>query len=391
MAITFITGVARSGKSYFSTHYLYQMYKNRVPKKHTFSFITQWINLFIAKPHKYYETVYTNINKFNFDFHPRIRPFKFDELVDKLTIVHDLHINEHKDDDYLIEKCKELEIYNCLFIIDEAAHHFTKPVNKVLVWWLTYHGHLYHDIHLITQHMKQIPDEYLKNGEYFYKAAPPKNAIWKRKISYGEYENAGFYKNGRNKGFSVPIVPEVYNLYVSGKIPERKPILKKFIFIFIFLIFMLYSAFAYFKDSTLSEEAKARLADIESNQSSQFIEEIEVKEESNFKENKKLDYKKINQSLDEDIDLEELTFVTFKCINKVCLTKDYENIPLSFVNFLKQNNELVYEETTNKIYSYSTFSFLLDSSSIDILSRSFSALKSKDKEEKKQSSIPSLM
>lgn len=213
MAITFITGIARSGKSYYSVHYLYQMYKNHLHKTNWFM---QWWRYYVSplEPKEYYQTTYTNINEFNFDFSERIKPLDFAELRAKLKKLHDLRVNQNKDDKEMIVESKKLGLHNCLFIIDEGAHYFTKPVDKVLIWWLTYHGHLYQDIHIITQHMDQVPSEYIKNGEFFYMAYPSSSSIFKNKINYG--------------------------LYKSGKLPNRKPILMKFVPIFLFLFIFLF-------------------------------------------------------------------------------------------------------------------------------------------------------
>lgn len=62
-----------------------------------------------------------------------------------LTILHSLYMDKEPDS-VLIEKAKELKLYKVLFVIDEAHNYLKSKENPVLVWWFTYHGHLYQDI-----------------------------------------------------------------------------------------------------------------------------------------------------------------------------------------------------------------------------------------------------
>jgi len=357
MAITFITGVARSGKSYFSTYQIYNMYKNELKKVNVF---TQWYRYYIKPlpPKTYYETTYTNINQFNFDFHPRIKKLDFHKLVEYLEILHQLQVIDGLTDDELIIEAKKYGLYNCLIIVDEAAHYFTKPTDKVLIWWLTYHGHLYQDIHIISQHIDQIPSDYLKNGEFFYKVYPPSKAIFKNKFSIGLYSCIKFYKNCKVQDLTIPFLPAVGNLYISGKKAPRKPILKKFIPIFIGLILFLWFAISNFFSTNKEAIEANRIDDVNVSNSTNKYKNISKKEIVT-------DKKVINN------DLSKYKFVEFDCIHDYCFSKKYKKVPISFILFLFENNDLIYVNKKKVNYQFVKYSALLDEPSTSLLDRSF--------------------
>jgi len=357
MAITFITGVARSGKSYFSTYQIYNMYKNELKKVNVF---TQWYRYYInpLPPKTYYDTTYTNINQFNFDFHPRIKKLDFHKLVEDLEILHQLQVFDGLTDEDLIVHAKKYGLYNCLIVVDEAAHYFTKPTDKVLIWWLTYHGHLFQDIHIISQHIDQIPSDYLKNGEFFYKVYPPSKAIFKNKFSIGLYSCIKFYKNCKVQDLTIPFVPAVGNLYVSGKQAPRKPILKKFIPIFIGLILFLWFAISNFFSTNDEAIASNHKDDVK------IIKSTDINND-NINDRSSLDKKKINK------DLSKYKFVEFDCIHDYCFSKQYKKVPISFILFLFENNDLIYVNKKKVNYQFVKYSALLDEPSTSLLDRSF--------------------
>ena len=80
-------------------------------------------------------------------------------------------------------RAKKLNLYKALFVIDEA-HNFFQTKDDVLVWWLTYHRHLYQDIFLITQNLALIDRKYKPLAEYFYKAVPSSLRLNKKVFKY---------------------------------------------------------------------------------------------------------------------------------------------------------------------------------------------------------------
>ena len=363
MAITFITGIAKSGKTYFSTYTMYNMYKNDLVKSNTFM---QWFRYYIAPlpPKKYYETTYTNINQFNFEFSSRIKKLNFHKLRADLSLLHKYSTVDLMEDRELIIEAEKLGLYNCLIVIDEASHYFVKPVDKVLVWWLTYHAHLFQDIHIITQHMDNVPNEYLLNGEFFYLVYPPSKAIFKNKFSLGLYSCIKFYKTCKVSNLTIPFLPEVAQLYVAGKPAERKLILKKFVPIIGGLIlFFFWSVHNFF--STNDEIIKSYKAD------------NNISNDSNLSTSHNSHIMPKNRVLKDDIetpgvtDLSDKTLVTFQCIHEICKTNKYKNIPMSFILFLYEKEEKSYADVKKITYQYTIYNLMLSEDSIKLLDRSF--------------------
>ena len=160
-----------------------------------------------------------------------------------------------KTDLELIEEAKKDNLVDALFVIDEA-HNFFGKEDEVLTWWLTYHGHLHQDIILITQNLDYIFSRYAKTAEFFYKAVPPSSRLFSNKFRYIQYNSHKLYKVDRIGDFHVPILPDIFKMYVSGAENNSKSAVKKYLFIgaILFVIVILLfknflSAFDVQKDS----------------------------------------------------------------------------------------------------------------------------------------------
>jgi len=161
--ISYFLGIPGSGKTYYSVNVIYQNFL-----KDTSSLKKKKKELSFKKDYKY---CYTNINELKFKKLKNTIKLDFDDFFKKLTLLHRMYSIDKASDKELIEKAKELKLYKILFVIDEAHNYF--DVNKpVLVWWLTYHRHLYHDIFLITQNLSLINPKYKPLAERFYRAKP---------------------------------------------------------------------------------------------------------------------------------------------------------------------------------------------------------------------------
>ena len=380
MAITFITGVPRSGKSYFSVYQIWKMYKNDLPKKSKYKVVNnfgQYWNYYVKPipPKRFYETTFTNINEFNFDFSPRLKKLDFDWLVEKLEILHDMNVNQKMPDTEMIVEAKKMGLYNCLIVIDEAAHYFTKPVSQVLVWWFTYHGHIHQDIHIITQHADQIPADYLKNGEFFYKAYPPSKAIFQNKFSLGLYSCIKFYQNCKTLDLTIPFVPEVGNLYISGKKAPRKSILKKYIYIliavFLFLLYAIYNMMD-FQDEVI----KGNIQEDNRTKETRII----VKSKNATLQAPSDRNDDSNETFFDD--LEDLSFVKFNCIENICSSKQYKKIPFDFLLLVLKNSSKYYLNEHSVNYNYKSYSVLLNTKTKAFLARSFTVQDSRKKKGK---------
>lgn len=356
MAITFITGVSGSGKSYFSVYTIYNMFKNELKKVNIF---IQWFRYFIRplKPKYLYTTVYTNINQFNFDYHPNLKELDFNLLVKHLTKLRHLSVNKGYTDKELIIEAKKFDLYNVLIVLDEAQDYLTKKNDDVLLWWLTYHRHLHQDIHILTQHLDQLSKDYLKNGIHFYRMPPPSMAIFSNRFTVGYYSCVGMTQKCREKSFTIPYNSDVGQLYVSGDKTERKSILIKYFLIFPLLVFFIVLSWWYF-DSTRKE-----LSDIDDIQSSS----IETQEEKNIATNGiAIQDKKYSIS-----ELSNTSLITFRCINQICKYKK-NNLPIEFLIFLIENYDIPFS-TSEKITSqYSVYTLLLEDELLSILDKSTS-------------------
>ena len=247
MAITYYTGIPRSGKTLKAVALIYETFvAPKIPKKGFLDKALEKSGLSKEKEN-IYEVCYTNINQFNFEIDDRIIKLDFDDLMAKLGLLHSMYLAK-KSDDELIEKSREFNLLNALFVIDEA-HNFFNKKDDVLTWWLSYHGHIYHDIILITQHLSLILKDYTQFTEYFYKAIPQRFRFSKNTFKYIEYSGRELYKNQKLGVVSLRVKPEYFSLYVSGSQKKDKPIIYKYIILLIFLILIALFSFYRFTSS----------------------------------------------------------------------------------------------------------------------------------------------
>jgi len=164
---TLLVGTPGSGKTLYAIDKILKISKNELEE---------------FKNIKY---VYTNISGFKFDkFEDSPVVFKnfsmksfYDHLENLFSIY---NINEDKEDldDLLQDYCRENQLLDCYFIIDEAHNHFDNQ-DKIKMWWLTYHRHLNHEILFITQNKSIINTQYRNIPEIFIKAQPRSKNILK--------------------------------------------------------------------------------------------------------------------------------------------------------------------------------------------------------------------
>jgi len=253
MAITYVVGIPRSGKSYYV---VYQLWKSFVfqPKDSVF---TKFLSKFIKpKIPRHYNFAYTNINQFDFSKSSKFRKLDFDDLKIKLTELYNMY-QDKKSDSELIEKAKEFDIYNVLFCIDEVHNFLGDKPDPVLVWWVTYHGHLYQDMILITQDLSLVNSKYKSNAEFFYRAVPPSKRLFTSKFRYTQYGNSRMAMNGKVGDFTIPALPDVFKMYVSGAENKSKSFVVKYLFIGFILLLILFVFIYIFISSFNSNTDKA--------------------------------------------------------------------------------------------------------------------------------------
>lgn len=237
MAISYIVGIPRSGKSYLAVfklwkHFIYQ------PKE---TFLTRLLLRFKKPtPKVEYEVAYTNINQFDFSKSDKIKQLDFPFLKAQLAELHMLY-KQGSDDDLLIEKAKEMGLYKALFVLDECHNFLKSKEDEVLVWWFTYHGHLYQDLWLITQDLTLVNNEYKRIAEFFYKAVPPAQRLSTKRFRYVQFSNYKMHLNGviKGGGYDLPALPEVFSMYVSGAQNNAKSVVQKYIFFAVFIAMLL--------------------------------------------------------------------------------------------------------------------------------------------------------
>lgn len=257
MAISYIVGIPRSGKSYLAVYHLWQNFIYK-PKENKFlKFLKKDL-----KQKKDYISCYTNINEFNFSASNKIFPLDFISLHSNLKYLYDMYKNGSEDYE-LIEQSKEFNIYKTLFILDECHNFLTDKEDKVITWWLTYHGHLYQDIYLITQNLDLVSKEYKKIAEFFYMAVEPSKRLNTKKFRYVQFTSYKMFQKDvvRGGGYNLPQVQEVFDLYKSGDENLSKSVVQKYIKISFLLIFILFvSLYFFFKQfDTKHEEPKITL------------------------------------------------------------------------------------------------------------------------------------
>ena len=226
----YIVGVPGSGKSYFAVYKLWSLFLYE-PKK---TFISKFIKP-PAKPEYLY--CYTNINEFKFELDDRFIKFDFDEFYSGLETLHALYINQATDKE-INEKAKELKLYKVLIVLDEAHNFLKAKEDNLLVWWLTYHRHLHHDIYLITQDLSLISNEYKRIAEKFYRAIDSSKRLFSSKFKYAYYSSYKMNISDRVNSFNIniPFNPEVFNLYHSGANSKSRSIVLFYVVCAAFLV-----------------------------------------------------------------------------------------------------------------------------------------------------------
>lgn len=234
--IIYYLGIPGSGKSYAGVDLIYNNFTDNDDAKKDLK--------------KGYLSAYTNINDFKFDKCQNVYNFDYDVFYKQLSELHTMY-KDKKSDDELIEKAKEFNIYKTLFVIDECHNYLSLP-DKVLIWWLTYHRHLYHDIILITQNLQLVNAKFKPLAEAFYKAKSSSLTLNKKYFHYMYYTESRLTKASFVNTKKVLKRKGVFELYKSGDSVESKNVILRFIYIAIFMFLLLLVGGYYFISSSTS-------------------------------------------------------------------------------------------------------------------------------------------
>jgi len=247
-----IIGKPRSGKTYLAVHRIANLCKNSNDL----------------------EFIYTNIGGFKFDYMNQILEdngkslrvlfYDHDVIFKHLTALYAM-FKDNKTDEELIEYCKLHDLNNAHFFIDEAHNIFDKQ-NKVLIWWLSYKGHIDHDYTLITQNKALIVQKYRGFPEYFTLAVPASHRLSSKTIKYIDYSDFAMSKSEKIKTHSLKMSNSIFNLYHSGSVIKPKLFIYKLIFsalVFLFiaglvLYFLTRSKIAEVKDINTTVETPVK-------------------------------------------------------------------------------------------------------------------------------------
>lgn len=305
--ITFITGVPGSGKSYKA---VYSIYNNFSSSKNAKKDIK-----------KDFLNCYTNINQFKFKSLENVFLLDIDHLKQNLSVLHDLY-KQKESDETLIEKCKEFHIYKSLFVIDEA-HNIFDTNNPVLIWWLSYHRHLYHDIYLITQNLSLIHTKYKSFSEYFYKAKPTTLSLSGKTFKYDVFINARMSMTSKSHTEKLIKIDEVFSLYHSGDSVSTTNILLKF-YIFSFIMLLIFGSLIYYLFFSSSNFSNNQATVNTSHTSTPIIQNVHIAPPTN-----KID----------TLDYTDKKFLTLTC-NKHYCTNGTIKIDFLVLNHFIKSNEI---------------------------------------------------
>lgn len=291
--IVYYLGIPGSGKSYSGVYTIYNNFSDDKKAKKDLK--------------KDYLNCYTNINEFKFELLNDVYKFESDKFLDAITILHNMY-KDKKSDEELIEKAKELNIYKSLFVIDEC-HNLLDVQKPILVWWLTYHRHLYHDIILITQNLALVNSKYKPLAEAFYRAKPNSLVLNKRYFHYTYFTDSRMSAASKVNVKKVKKEKKVFELYQSGDSVKSKNVILYFIGIAFFIALIVGLLMFFFFENK-----------------SEYIE----KEKEHVSQNKKIQYKKVafsslRSSSNKAVDFSNKKILIFQCSNSVCT---FQNISL---------------------------------------------------------------
>ena len=229
--LTLLVGAPGSGKTLYAIDNIIKIANNDSPE------------------FKYIENVYTNISGFKFEKFEgnkvNFERLSFDLFYEQLKELFAIYCeNEGQDnlDDLLQQYCKEKDILNSYFIIDEA-HHFFDNQDKVKNWWFTYHRHLNHEILLITQNKSLINVQYRNIPEIFIKAQPRSKAISENVLRFFLYTE--YRMTQKFATTEITVNKSYFDLYKSGNKSNQKRVGLKYIYSFFVMVLLLIFFFSF--------------------------------------------------------------------------------------------------------------------------------------------------
>lgn len=329
MAITYCVGNPGSGKSYFAAYKIWENFHDFNTTKKTYE-------------NKFYNC-YTNINQFKFDEFDNVIKFDFEKIKEHLTTLYTMYSNKQTDEE-LILYCEDNNLFNSYFVLDEIHNIFKNKDDDVLIWWLTYHRHLHHELLLITQDLSLVHNEYKRIAEFFYKAVDSGKRLFSKKFKYIQFSNYRMYQNSiiKGGGISLEFKQEIFNLYHSGNSGSTKSFVRKYVYIALVFLIISFLGFYIFLNSLKTDETPKIKAEVKTEKTA-IAETSEV--------------------ADDDIIEESIQSNTYfykvKCLYDECsIGSEYENFPISYLNFCLENSFVIFYDL-KKSFKYQIESFVI--------------------------------
>ncbi len=320
--LLFLTGVPGSGKTYKAVKHIYDHFGLKSKKKSDS-----------------YLFCYNNITNFDFTMVDKcVLPFDFDDFKSKLTILYDFYKHKKYNDKQLIEEAKKLRLYKCLFVIDEA-HNFFQTKDDILVWWLTYHRHLYQDIFLITQNLSLIERKYKPLAEYFYRAVPSSLRLNKKIFKYNVFIDSRMTKASKAKTEKIKFNPDVIKLYHSGDVVKSPNFILRFLIFSVSLFIVLSLVFYFYQKSYLDNSSNSNNVKHFSNNSNNH----------NKNPHSDIPKKKYNKAVIEDDISDCQFFYQLQCFKLKCIVNNQFTVSYFFIKTLPQisDSKIFYEISTS--------------------------------------------
>ncbi len=217
--VFFLTGVPGSGKTYYLVDYAEKQI-NKVDKKTN---------------EKLYLQVVHNISGYKNGFYV---DFETDYLP-KIIELNAYYMSIKKDinkDDLLIKKAEDLGLYKILLIVDECHLYFINDFSEkgkvryyALLWFISYHRHLYIDIVLATQNLSLVDYKFKAFAEYFVKAIPASmrfniNPFSAPKFTYNYFPDSKMWNETKYKTEKIMAEKKIFDLYTSGDAVKKQKV-----------------------------------------------------------------------------------------------------------------------------------------------------------------------
>jgi zona occludens toxin len=217
--VFFLTGVPGSGKTYYLVNYAEQNIE-KVDKKTN---------------EKQYLQIVHNISGYKRGFYV---DFGIDYLP-KIISLNEYYLEIKKDlnkDDLLIKKAEELGIYKILLIIDECHLYFVNDFSEkgkkqyyALLWFISYHRHLYVDMVLATQNLSLVDYKFKAFAEFYVKAIPSSmrfnlNPFASPKFTYYYFPDSKMWNDTKFKTEKLTAEKRIFDLYTSGDAVKKQKV-----------------------------------------------------------------------------------------------------------------------------------------------------------------------